>query len=121
MPGIAGQWISFSVFMLPLHLLMAITGSFMVLRFSLLFSQLKVLGFIGENSLVYYLTHAIILGLMVRIVSTYLINPQNKIEALCFNCIVFFGTIIICSIFAKLFKREAFSWLVKMPINKKNR
>lgn len=117
-PGIAGKWINFSVFLLPLHLLMAITGSFMLLGFSLRFNHIKAFDYMGKNSLVFYLPHAVILGFMVRIVTAYLINPQNKIEAFGFNCVVFFSTIIVCSLLTEITKREPLSWLVKMPVNK---
>lgn len=118
-PGIAGKWISFSFLKLPLHLLMAISGSFMVLGISLRFDHFKELAFMGENSLVFYLSHTLVLGIMVRMVTAYIINPQNKIEAFGFNFLVFLGTTIGCSLVAILLKKDPFSWLIKMPIYKK--
>lgn len=114
-PGVAGLWINFDVLLLPLHIFMALTGSFMVIKLSWVIGSSKLLEYIGRNSLIYYLTHATVLGFVILFVTDYLLNPQNKFEALGFSCIVFSGTISICSILSLLFNSKRLFWMVRMP------
>lgn len=116
-PGIAGLWINFNVYSLPLHLLMSILGSCMILGLSKQIGNCRPLEFIGINSLVFYLFHAFVLGIIVKTVVNIIIDPHNTIEAFIFNSTVFVSTIIICSLIAILLKFSIFSWIIKMPNN----
>lgn len=88
---------------IPLHILLAITGTGLILLISRYLDN-KYLAFIGRMSLVYYLTHMFFLKQIVsRICDTIEVYDGNAIMSLFIYLILVVSALILCTIAAKLF------------------
>ena len=103
---------------IPLFLLLALTGSlFIVFTSKFIYEHLsmknpiiKILLFLGKNSIVVYLFHFALYRILI-----YYINPlfiQGKIHSLFFFIIVIILNISICSIIAKLLNTKRLKWII---------
>lgn len=103
---------------IPLFLLLALTGSlFIVFTSKFIYEHLsmknpiiKILLFLGKNSIVVYLFHFALYRILI-----YYINPlfiQGKIHSLFYFIIVIILNISICSIIAKLLNTKRLKWII---------
>lgn len=90
---------NFSLWFIPSYIFYAITGSFLVFGISKLLESInsKFLLFWGQNSLIIYCMHFIILEILIRIVC-YMIIPSNAILSSLFFIVIFLATILLCNI-----------------------
>lgn len=114
LPGIAGIWINFCMIQVPFHLFTAITGSCFVLIIAQQIHKLRLMQFIGINSLLFYLVHIDVLRGTVYIVSNFL-NPSNLIQVIFFDILIILLSILVCSMLVYLFNLKYLRYLVKIP------
>lgn len=119
--GIAGLWISFDVFNMPIHVLLAFLGICFIIWISKCIGTNAFLQYVGKNSLVIYIFHTSILKLFVWYISIYILNPQNRLEASIFNLICVVGTCLVCLVLCVVLNLNGLHWLVSFPADKLQR
>lgn len=113
-PGIAGLWINFSVTNVPLHFVLALTGTSIIILISMIISRCRILEQIGKDSLIYYIFHIDVIRTIIGIICQYIVTPINVISILTADLIIIFFTVIICYIIAYTFNNTKINKLVKL-------
>ena len=113
-PGIAGMFMSFDVFLLPIHFFLSITGSCLVICISKILQNTKPIEFFGKNSLIIYLFHIEVLRLIVSLCDDC-INPSTIFQLIVFNCLTLTISMGICSVLVLLFRTKYLHWIIRFP------
>lgn len=92
-----------SLMMLPLHLLLSVTGSIMLIGLSKLIKKNRILEYLGKKSLVIFFVHVIFISTIV----TYL--PVNTSNALHFFGVLI-GSLTLSCIVAVVFNNNYLKW-----------
>lgn len=103
---------------LPIHLILAITGSMLTLSVSRVLQKSKSLGYIGRNSMVFYLTNIFILDYLIRWSEPMLTN-RGYIFTIPFVTLLFIATIGICACLSWLFDLKYLRILIGRQNNAK--
>lgn len=113
-PGIAGTWINFSVWQIPVHILLAITGTMFILFVSKIINHCVLLELIGRSSLIFYLFHIDVLIFCMPLIARYIIAPTNTATVLIVDVIAFVATVVICSLISYAINNTIFRKLIKL-------
>lgn len=88
----------------------ALTGTNVVLHISRKIVHNTLLEFFGRNSLLIYLTHWIIIKLLILMWNHFC--PLCHISPLVMSIVLFFTTLSICTLLIQLFKNKYLSWML---------
>lgn len=95
-PNISGGWIDFSYRSIPFQIILTIAGTGTLFFFSKKIVGIKILKYIGKESLAFYLLHGFILFNLMELTKNLHLCPNTRIEALFYHIIVATITIFIC-------------------------
>lgn len=113
-PGIAGTWINFSVWQMPLHLLLAITGTMFILYVSKIINHCSFLESVGRSSLIFYLFHIDVLRVCIPLIARYFVVPTTTATVLMFDVLAFVATTIICCLISYAINNTILRKLIKL-------
>ena len=113
LPGIGGVWINFSVSRIPLHILLSILGTLMVISFSKVAEKNQLLSFIGRNSLVFYLFHSEFLKYAGGIIIS-IFHPNTNVAVTIACLTTIFLSILGCTLLVQCFSQPKLKWLMRL-------
>ena len=113
-PGIAGLWINFNVCQIPLHVILALTGTAMVLYMSMLISKCKLLEQIGKDSLIYYIFHIDIIRTVLPVICGFVFTPVGVLPVLLIDSVTVVVVAVICSMITYIFTNSKLMQLIKL-------
>ena len=103
--------VSMTLSQIPWWLFVALTGTAFLLVIARWFAKSRILGFLGRNSLVVYLTHFLVYLCTVKILSAFFM-PGGKISSVIFLLVSFVMTIVFCLLIASVMSRKPFCYLL---------
>lgn len=95
----------------PIFLLSALCGTFWLLKISQLLEKSKFLQFFGQNTLIVYGAHFILLEIIMRTLNNA-IEPKGAIMTLVYMALVYILLIPSCLLTIKLFNSKYLRWTI---------
>ena len=93
------------------YMFYASLGSFTLILFSQLLQQNKILEYIGRNSIIIYLIHFVVMVIIVKVLSNFILPSTNLLGYL-FFLIVGCSTMILSSLVVEMVNTRHLKWMV---------
>jgi len=114
LPGIAGIWINFPIWKMPLHLLLAITGTCFILLIANRLKCIFILQYIGRNSIIYYLFHVEVIRILVAPIAL-VVKPVTILNVIMYDSVIVILSTFICTMISILFNTKYGNLIVRLP------
>ncbi len=100
-----------SILQIPTYLFYVILGSFSFFGLMKYVKKCDILKYFGENSLVVYCSHFIILNAIVLLlIPVY--TPDSLVKAIIYTVVVFVSCLFFCSVLIWITKKKPFNYLI---------
>lgn len=113
LPGIAGVWINFGVDKIPLHILLSLLGTLMIISIAKWIDYSKFLQFVGRNSLVFYLFHNEFLRYAGKATIT-IFHPSTDLSVILACIFTMLLSLAGCSLLVRLFSMPGFNKIIRL-------